>query len=177
MLSMGPDFTEQAEPGIGHCQWCSAQMWYLLYSKASLASSHLLCRGHVSVKDPAMFKTPTISAWLPLQHPLPSQDSPEPCAKDGRQWGTQALQSAAPADLLNFGPASMQRGGISSACCKQLQGGGGETSTARLCSSQQADGSLSLLRNRAPRHKERPKPIHFSERWALKTCALCTTVV
>lgn len=48
-LSMGPDFTEGAEPGIGHCQWCSAQMCYLLYNKATPASSHLLCRGHISV--------------------------------------------------------------------------------------------------------------------------------
>lgn len=101
----------------------------------------------------------------------------EPCAKDGRQGGTQALQSAAPADLLNFGPGSTQRDGISSACCKQLQGGGGETSTARLCSSQQADGSLSVPQNRAPRHEGRPKSIHFSESWALETRALCTTVV
>lgn len=180
--SMGPDFTEGAEPGTGHCQWRSVQMCPSLSTKATLASSHFLCRGVIST---LVCKTPPCSRLQPSQPASPAASSALSRQPRTLCQGYQAVRHSGLAkcsicrsiELWPWVLAPTQRGGISSACCKQLQGGGGETSTARLCSSQKADGSLSLLRNRAPRHEGRPKSIHFPEGWALKTCALCTTVV
>lgn len=66
--SMGPDFTEGAEPGTGRCQWRSVQMCHSLYTKATLASSHFLCRGVIST---LVCKTPPCSRLQPSQPASP----------------------------------------------------------------------------------------------------------
>lgn len=82
-FSMGPDFTEGAEPNTGHCQRCSGQMCYLLYKNPTLASSHLLCRGHmdsVCVRPCHVQDSNHLS--LPPQNPVPRMAGSEalrPC--------------------------------------------------------------------------------------------------